>query len=127
MSSEPVGSLAEEAARLIAVVQGWAAEHDGRQATADADAAGADDGAPEAHEHDHDDHDDPADPACHWCPLCRVARAARTTTPEVREHLATAAVSLAMAFKGFVDGLEQRPDAHRPDPVEKIDLDAPED
>ncbi|MFY9913190.1 MAG: hypothetical protein WAK18_00880 [Nocardioidaceae bacterium] len=125
MSSEPVGSLAEEAAKLIAVVQGWAGEHDGHRDTADAETASSAGGAHEGHDEHH--HDGSADPDCQWCPLCRVARAARATTPEVREHLATAALSLALAFKGLLDGLEHRPDQDPPDPVEKIDLDAPED
>ncbi len=114
MSSEPVGSLAEEAAKLIAVVQGWAAEH------GDHDRA----------EHgEHHAHGGSPDPACQWCPLCRVARAARATTPEVREHFATAATSLALAVKGLLDGLDVHPEQDPSEPVEKIDLDldAPED
>ncbi len=125
MSSEPVGSLAEEAAKLIAVVQGWAGEHDGHHDSADAETASSEGDPHEGRDEHH--HDGSADPDCQWCPLCRAARAARATTPEVREHLATAAVSLALAFKGLLDGLEHRPEQDPPDPVEKIDLDAPED
>jgi hypothetical protein len=96
MSAEPVGSLAEEAAKLIAVLQGW---------------------KPEA-EHDAGDHD-PLSPECRFCPLCTAARVAKAATPEVREHLASAALSLAMAFKSLVD-TPPRPAAGTP--FEKIDL-----
>lgn len=122
MSPEPVGSLAEEAAKLIAVVQGWAADADSEpnrddRAAAD-DAAHADESAHADHTA-HGDHGSAAE--CRWCPLCQLARAAKATTPEVREHLTSAAMSLALAFKGLMDGIEVP--AGRDEPVEKIDLD----
>ncbi len=127
MSSEPVGSLAEEAAKLIAVVQGWAAEHGGHDEPTDTATARPE--STEPGDHEQHDHDGAVDPSCQWCPLCRVTRAAKATTPEVREHLATAAVSLALALKGVLDGLDGQPGQDPSDPVEKIDLDldAPED
>ncbi len=119
MSTEPIGSLAEEAAKLIAVVQGWAGDH---TAPADPAAAGDDGPAPRADE-DHQGHD----AQCQWCPLCQSVRLAKAATPEVRDHLASAALSLAMAFKELLDNVDGA--TTRPAPVEKIDidLDSPED
>lgn len=112
MSSEPVGSLAEEAARLLAVVQSWAQDQRPRPDSADADDPASDAG-------DHADHD-PLAAECRYCPLCAVARLAKAATPEVREHLAVAASSLAFAARALVDNATRPPE---PDPpVEKIDL-----
>ncbi len=66
---------------------------------------------------------------CRWCPLCQSVRLAKAATPEVRDHLSNAALSLALAFKGLMEGVETPDD--RSDPFEKIDLDidpqSPED
>ena len=104
MSADPVGSLAEEAAKLIAALQGWTHEMRGRE--------------PEEHHHEHDGHDE-LSAECRYCPLCNLARFARAATPEVRDHLASAGLSLALAFKELMDNATPRPAAT---PVEKIDL-----
>ncbi len=143
MSNEPVGSLAEEAAKLVAVLQGWAGEHAGPEGAArpghEAPAPGAnepghpvqepgrsrDDAGPgdQGSPAGHDDHS----AECRWCPLCQSMRLARAATPEVREHLTSAAVSLALAVKELLDNVDAS--TADPDPVEKIDidLDSPED
>jgi hypothetical protein len=112
MTSEPVGSLAEEAARLIAALQGWT--QDQRQ-----QADTTDDAGDARQEHDAADHD-PLSIECRYCPLCALARTAKAMTPEVREHLSSAALSLALAVKGFIDNTQ--PDQRAATPVEKIDL-----
>jgi hypothetical protein len=137
MSTEPVGTLAEEAAKLVAVMQSWAADHSGHTG-ADVDDRGGsttrepggnepghtvgDAGRPGAggerateHEHEH------RGTECRWCPLCQSLRLAKAATPEVRDHLSNAALSLALAFKGLMEGVETPGD--RSDPFEKIDLD----
>ena len=48
-----------------------------------------------------------------------MARFAKAATPEVRDHLASAGLSLALAFKELMDNAAPRPE---PTPVEKIDL-----
>lgn len=103
--AEHVGSLSEEAAKLVASLQDWAHDH--------RDAGG---GQP-----------DPTRPGptqltgaeCRYCPLCNLARAARA--PGVREHLSKAALSLALALQGLA---EEFGDASRGDGagVEKIDV-----
>jgi hypothetical protein len=71
---EPPGSVAEEAARLLAALQervGPVRRDDG------ADAAGE----------------------CRYCPVCQALAAVRTTNPEVTEHLAAAAAELVDAWR----------------------------
>jgi hypothetical protein len=122
MSPEPVGSLAEEAARFVSVLASLSPGHgfDDREADdahgrpAGGAAGGPADGPADAAH-------DPYGPECRFCPLCSLARAARTMTPEVREHLASAAGSLMLAVRGMLDEAMTRPDRDE-QPVEKIDL-----
>ena len=105
---EPVGSVAEEAAKLLGALSGWAREHgDGVTALADSMTQ-------ELHEHLAT-----GAPECAWCPLCRTVAAIRQTNPEVRAHLANAASSLMTAVSGM---MATRPPA-RDGGVERIDLD----
>lgn len=100
---EPVGSVAEEAAKLLGALSGWAKEHgDGFGALSD-----------ELHAHFANDA-----PECTWCPVCRIIAAVRQTSPEVRAHLTSAATSVAMAVSGLM--ATQPP---RDSGVEHIDLD----
>jgi hypothetical protein len=105
---EPVGSVAEEAAKLIGALSGWAREH------GDGAAAMADSLTDELH-----DHIATGSPECAWCPVCRTVAAVRQTSPEVRAHLTSAASSLLMAFSGMM--ATQPPG--RDGTVERIDLD----
>jgi hypothetical protein len=106
--AEPVGGVAEEAAKLLGAVSGWARQQgDGAAGLADAMADGV-------HEHLA-----PGSPECTWCPLCRVIAAIRHTSPEVRTHLASAASSLMMAVSEM---MATHPPA-RERGVERIDLD----
>lgn len=118
MSTDPVGSLAEEAAKLIAALQGWTQDIRGRDvAEHERPASGA---AEQAHDHADHDHADPLSAECRYCPLCNIARFAKATTPEVRDHLVSAGLSLAMAFKELMDNAA--PPKNGSTPVEKIDL-----
>lgn len=76
MSSDPVGSLAEEAAKLVGAFGRWGDGHD---------------------------HDPSEDAACRFCPICSMVRLARATPPDVREHLTDAVVSVGMALKGLME------------------------
>ena len=70
---EPVGSLAEEAAKLFAALQGWASDRTAGSATSGDRAEGAD-SARYADEHAAGQH---LSVECRYCPLCSVARFAR--------------------------------------------------
>ncbi|WP_340538639.1 hypothetical protein [Nocardioides sp. GXZ039] len=48
--------------------------------------------------------DSPRQCECSYCPLCRTARLLRTTHPEVVEHLTQAASSLLLALQGLMPG-----------------------
>jgi hypothetical protein len=88
----PVGSAAEEAAKLLGAVSDWAREHG-------SDAGAAFGGIAEqvsAAAHDVDAHLATGED-CRYCPLCRAVQVYRSASPEVREHLATAVTSLAQA------------------------------
>jgi len=112
MSSEHVGSLPEEAAKLFAVLQGRAADHSPPPPPGDAPAAR---GSGSGHAS--------ASPECRYCAWCQLLRAAKATSPEVREHLTSAATSFALALQGWLDTpAERHRDAERESPLEKIDL-----
>jgi hypothetical protein len=113
---EPVGTLAEEAAKLLAAVHVWAGDSAG--ASSQAAEAGQTGQAGTSGEAGH--HEDHNSAECQWCPLCRLVRMAKATSPDVRDHLSQAAVSLALAVKGLLD--ETRTTARRETPLEKIDL-----
>lgn len=134
---EPVGSLAEEAARLLAVVHGsTGGPRQGEPQPAALAEPG--DAAPNGQASDREDSDreasDQAGSAgdrpraaedhhggeCRWCPLCQLMQRAKVTDPDVRHHLSQAAVSLALAVKGMLDDVETAP--RRETPLEKIDL-----
>ena len=110
---DPVGSVAEEAAKLLGALQGWASGGVGEPA---ARAAGL--------LHDMNEHIATGGAECRYCPLCQVIGAVRDTSPEVKQHLATAATSLLHAATGLLQARADREgENRRPEPVEKIDLD----
>lgn len=112
MSSEHVGPLPEEAAKLFAVLQGWATDHS--PPPSPGDGAGSS-GSHASHA--------AGLPECRYCAWCQLLRAAKTTTPEVREHLTSAATSFALALQALLETpAERRKDAERESPIEKIDL-----
>ena len=93
-----VGSLAEEATKLLGALGGWAREHGGGVAQGLSDAAGqAGDAA-----HDVDEHLATGSTECTVCPICRTVHALRGLSPEVRSHLSSAASSLAQAASAFL-------------------------
>ncbi len=116
--AEPVGSVGEEAAKLLGALSEWARDQGGEYAGSAAGAAGA-----FAHAvKDVTDHVATGGEDCRYCPVCQVIHAVRQTSPEVRTHLAVAASSLMQAAAGVL--ATHAPDRHSNAPVEKIDLDA---
>ena len=100
MSSERLGTVSEEAAKLFEAVGSWVR-----------DAAGS-----------VDEHLATGSAECTVCPLCQVISVVRGTRPEVVEHLTEAAGSLMSALRAFVDAQEHSWAARRSAPVEHIDI-----
>jgi hypothetical protein len=107
---EPVGSLGEEAVKLLGALQDWAKESGGDSATT---------GAASAFK-SFNEHIATGDAECRYCPVCQVISAVREVSPEVKQHLSTAASSLLQAAAAAMsnDVPRDRPDT----PVERIDL-----
>lgn len=113
--SEPVGSVSEEMAKLMAALQSRFGDATAEQAAEH-----------EAHSGD----DQPAEDGerlesaeCRWCPVCHGIRYARSLSPEVREHLGAAAVSMGLAVKALLDSAgDAGPDKSGDSPLEKISV-----
>ena len=113
---QAVGTVAEEAAKLLGALSGWAREHgDG---LSEGFSQGMSSVADELQQHL-----STGSPECAWCPVCRAVAAVRSTSPEVKAHLTNAASSLAMALSGL---LATRPPS-RDAGVERIRLDDVDD
>jgi hypothetical protein len=116
---QDVGSLGEEAAKLLGALSGWAREHaadagDGLSGLASHAADSA---------HDLNDHLATGASECTVCPVCRAVRAVREVSPDVTAHLSAAAASLAQAAAAFVATVDHRPAADDRCDVERVDLD----
>lgn len=114
-----VGSLGEEAFRLLGALSGWASQHGlDVQEHAEDVVRHARDTARQVSE-GFEEHLATGAQECTWCPLCRTVHAVRQVSPEVRTHLTAAAVSLvhaASALLGTTLGHHAQPthDAPRP-------------
>jgi hypothetical protein len=93
---DDIGTVAEEAAKLLGALSSWARDVDEHVAT----------GAAE----------------CTYCPVCRTVHVLRQTSPEVRAHLTTAATSLVKAAAGLL-ATAVPDDRREPGGVQHIDLD----
>ncbi len=116
-ADEPVGSVGEEAAKLLGALSGWARDQGADYAGTAAGAAGAfAQGLNDVNEHLATGSAD-----CRYCPVCQVIHVVRQTSPEVRAHLTLAASSLMQAAAGL---LATQTPQQKPSSVEKIDLDS---
>lgn len=121
--ADDIGTLGEEAAKLLGALSGWAREHaaeagDGLSGLASHAAASA---------HDVNEHLATGAAECTVCPLCRAIGAVRHVSPEVTAHLTAAATSLAQAAAALLATAPNSP--RSTGDVEHIDLadDWPED
>jgi hypothetical protein len=117
--SEAVGTLGEEAAKLLGAVSDWARDHGSELGQGVVGLAAH--AARSAHEMS--EHLATGDAECTYCPICRTAHALRESSPEVRAHVTAAATSLLQAASGLLAAVVPDPS---PDPaarVERIDLD----
>ena len=110
-----VGSVGEEAVKLLGALQEWAREKGHESAGAAAGAATAFSTINE--------HIATGGKECTFCPVCQLISAAREISPEVKQHLSSAASSLLQALSS---ALATPPGSQKPKrsdgPVEKIDL-----
>lgn len=118
--AEEIGTVAEEAAKLLGALSGWA-KHQGTdvgQGMADA-AQGAAAAIQNVNEHFATGSQD-----CLYCPICRVVHVVRESSPEVRTHLAVAALNLMQAASAVLSTTIPE-DRRQPgtEGVEKINLD----
>jgi hypothetical protein len=96
---EPVGSVGEEAAKLLGALADWAGDH-----------------AREVNEHLAT-----GDAECLYCPVCRSVHAVRQASPEVKAQLTSAASTFLQAAAGLLSAAGQaEPASSR---VQHIDLD----
>ena len=101
-SSDQVGSVGEEAAKLLGALGEWAKGHVGDSVSG------------------FEGHLDTGAPECTYCPICKTVHVLRQASPEVRTQLATAGAALLQA----VAGLMATPvPGDRPTGVQHIDLD----
>lgn len=99
MTDRHVGSAAEEAAKLFAVVEEWARTR----------SAGLLDG----------DHLATGSAECSVCPVCQAISAVRNVRPEAVEHLLDAAASFVAALRASAPAPAEPPAGPR---VEHIDV-----
>ena len=99
-SPPPVGSAAEEAARLFAAAEDWVRNRSGVHL--DGLATGA--------------------PECTVCPVCQGISALRHVRPETVEHLLDAAASFVAALRSTVNGHAGAPESGRRPDVQHIDI-----
>lgn len=116
---DDVGSVADEAAKLLGAFSGWARSqgHDVGNGLGDL-AEGVQNAA-----HDMNEHLATGASECTVCPICRTVHVVRELSPEVRRHLAVAGANLMQAAAALM--ATAVPDEKKPssDDLEHIDLD----
>jgi hypothetical protein len=112
-----VGSVAEEAAKLLGALQDWIRET-GSGRTAPARSAGAGLAGAVRTAGDHVGHGQD----CVYCPLCQAVNIVRATSPEAKQHLAGAATSLLRAAQAILDAHTAPPEPAA-SPRERIEVD----
>ena len=98
---EPIGTVAEEAAKLFAVLQQAAdtREHTTTKPTREH-------GTAEAAEHARDDvpgAEHKLGPDCVWCPVCQLIHKVRNTSPETIEQLSSAAAHVLGSVRSLLE------------------------
>ncbi|MBM0127812.1 hypothetical protein [Pimelobacter simplex] len=118
---DDIGSVGEEAMKLLAAFADLARQHTGDAAGGLGNLAGQ--AASMAHEVGEHIATDAVE--CKYCPVCRVVHAVRQTSPEVKAHLMVAASSLLQAAAGLMEPPQDG--GTRTSEVQRIDLDDPEE
>lgn len=114
--AQDVGSLGEEAAKLLGALSGWAREHAGEAGEGLSGLAAQ----AAASAHDLNEHLATGAAECTVCPVCRTVHAVRQLSPEVTAHLTSAMASLAQAAAAML--ATTQPESPGKDGVEHIDV-----
>ncbi|HNI70342.1 MAG TPA: hypothetical protein PKX56_03175 [Marmoricola sp.] len=121
MTDDNVGSVGEEAAKLLGALGDWAkSQSDGHSENVAGLASGLNDKLQDINQHLATDAAE-----CKYCPICRVVHVVRSASPEVRDNLLLAATALMQAGAAFL--ATQTPRQEPRSGVEHIDLDDEED
>lgn len=94
----PVGTLAEEATQLFAVLSGMARDQAAQYSAGAESMTSSATAAMRAV----NEHIATGDAECTYCPICRVIHVARSASPEVKAHLSSALLSLAQAASSMM-------------------------
>ena len=116
-----VGSLADEAARLFAAAADWARQQAGDSGTASGLST------PRLGDWLGQEHIATGAPECRWCPICQAISLLRTTSPDVKEHVASLVVVARQILDSVADAVVDDGRGGKPRPeskpnVEHIDL-----
>ena len=96
--SESVGSVGEEAIKLLSALKGWARESGSDYANAASDVASE----AASSFHSLNEHIATGGEDCRYCPICQLISSVRETSPEVRQHLSSAGTSFMHAVAGIM-------------------------
>ena len=125
----PIGSAAEEAATLLNALADWVKDQSTESANAFSESVAGLAGRAASVVSDlprfMDQHMATGAPECAYCPVCRTVHVVREATPDVRVHLASAALSLMQAATTVLNALATPvPATSQPEPtVQTIRLD----
>lgn len=117
-TTPPVGSVGEEAVKLLQALQEWAKET-GQEYGESVGAATAGAGGLL---HSVSEHIATGGQDCAYCPVCRMIAAVRATSPEVKQHLTAATSSLLQAAAGLMVTHVPEPSSRHEPGMERIDL-----
>lgn len=124
----PIGSAAEEAAKLLNALNEWAKDQSSESATAFSESVAGLAGRAASAVSDLprflDQHLATGAPECAYCPVCRTVHVVREASPDVRVHLTSAALSLIQAASTVLNAVATPvPTTARPEPtVQTINL-----
>jgi hypothetical protein len=120
---ESIGSVAEEAAKLFAVLQQAA---DTRTPPPDDVRPPEQDDVPgperdEEPEHEVPEHEHKLGPDCMWCPMCQLINKVRHTSPETIEQLSTAAAHVLGSVRSLLEAAAEAARQAREDAASRSD------
>jgi hypothetical protein len=110
-----IGSLGEEAAKLFAAATEWA-----RQQTGDPKPASSP--IPKFGELLSQEHIATGAPECRWCPICQAISLLRTTSPDVKEHVASLVVVARQILDAVGEAVAEGGPQSKPHPEPKPDV-----